>query len=307
MGFKKLSASLERWLQGEDLLLFTEDPGEETEEKAEKTAPLSIKGSAEAPAKTVKRIERAGLRWGTRIYGLCAVLCCVSLIAVLLFTVSELPAYGERSALFEGLASEYLEEGMEETGAVNIVSAMILNYRAFDTLGESFVLFTALCCVIILLHIDSKNAEENLVYYDLSTDPILKRGIGFAAPMILLYGGYVIVNGHLSPGGGFSGGAIMGAGLILLSASYGFEIMDRLFTRRLFDTVTGCALGFYALSKTYSFFCEANGLDSHIPKGTPGTIFSGGLILPLNIAVGMVVAMTMFGMYCLFRRGKIGR
>ena len=50
----------------------------------------------------------------------------------------------------------------------------------------------------------------------------------------------------------------------------------------------------------------ANGLDNHIPKGIPGAILSGGLILPLDIAVGLVVCCTMYGFYSLFRRGRIG-
>ena len=63
------------------------------------------------------------------------------------------------------------------------------------------------------------------------------------------------------------------------------------------------ALGFYSLSKSYSFFTGANHLESFIPKGTPGNILSSGLILPLNIAVGMVVACTMYGFYVMFRKG----
>ena len=46
---------------------------------------------------------------------------------------------------------KYIEDGMKDTGAVNIVAGMILDYRAFDTLGESFVLFTAVTCVLVLL------------------------------------------------------------------------------------------------------------------------------------------------------------
>ena len=63
------------------------------------------------------------------------------------------------------------------------------------------------------------------------------------------------------------------------------------------------ALSFYCLSKCYSFFTGANHLDSIIGPGTPGSIFSAGLILPLNVAVGFVVAFTMFGFYTLFRKG----
>ncbi|MBR6397187.1 MAG: hypothetical protein IKS09_09530, partial [Lachnospiraceae bacterium] len=62
-------------------------------------------------------------------------------------------------------------------------------------------------------------------------------------------------------------------------------------------------LGFYSLSKSYSFYTGANHLESFIPKGTPGNILSSGLILPLNIAVGMVVACTMYGFYVMFRKG----
>ena len=54
-----------------------------------------------------------------------------------------------------------------------------------------------------------------------------------------------------------------------------------------------------------SFFCGANELESGISAGVPGRIFSAGLILPLNAAVGIVVACTMYGLYSVFRRGRI--
>jgi multicomponent Na+:H+ antiporter subunit B len=61
----------------------------------------------------------------------------------------------------------------------------------------------------------------------------------------------------------------------------------------------------YCLAKSYSFFTGANHLESHIPLGTPGAILSSGLILILNICVGMVVACTMYSFYALVRRGRI--
>ncbi len=302
---KEFFDKFSRWLQGDELLTEIEEPQSErsAKEDPERMTWIVDKLLEEHP---IKRLEKAQLKSFKAVYAVCAVICCVSLVAVMLGTIADLPRFGTQTGNMQELEYEYLTEGLEETGAVNIVAAVILNYRAFDTLGESFVLFTALCCVTILLRTDSKNEKEHLIYYDLTGDNILRRAVSLIAPMIILYGFYVMFNGHLSPGGGFSGGAIAGAGIILLSTSVGFEVMDRFFTERLFNAVSGCALGFYALSKTYSFFCEANGISSHIPKGIPGTVFSGGLILPLNIAVGLVVAMTMFGMYCLFKRGQIG-
>ncbi len=119
-------------------------------------------------------------------------------------------------------------------------------------------------------------------------------------PVILLFGIYVVVNGHLSPGGGFSGGAVLGAGLILASLVLGGEEMDRLLPQRSLSRATTLALLAYGLMKGYSFFTGANHLGGEIPKGTPGAILSGGLILPLNLCVGVIVACTMYTFYTLF-------
>ena len=121
----------------------------------------------------------------------------------------------------------------------------------------------------------------------------------------VLFGIYVILNGHLSPGGGFSGGAIIGAGLILYLNAFGFKKTERFFTYKTFAVISVVPLLFYAASKTYSFFTGANHLESGISTGTPGAILSGGLILPLNICVGMVVACTMYSFYALFRKGDL--
>ena len=109
--------------------------------------------------------------------------------------------------------------------------------------------------------------------------------------------------GHLSPGGGFSGGAIIGAGLILYLNAFGFQKTEKLFTEKTYKWISFGALTTYCLAKSYSFFTGANHLESHIPLGTPGHILSSGLILILNICVGLVVACTMYTFYVMFRKG----
>ena len=121
--------------------------------------------------------------------------------------------------------------------------------------------------------------------------------------VLFMFGIYVILNGHLSPGGGFSGGALMGAGLILYTSAFGFSKTERFFTMKTFRIVTCSALTFYCVAKSYSFYTGANHIESIIPLGTPGAILSSGLILPLNICVGLVVACTMYAFYSLFRKG----
>ena len=97
----------------------------------------------------------------------------------------------------------------------------------------------------------------------------------------------------------------MGAGMILCLNAYGFKRMEHVFSFKTFQAVSVTALSFYALSKAYSFFTGANHLPSVITPGTPGRIFSAGLIPYLNIAVGLVVCCTMYGLYTLFRRGEM--
>jgi multicomponent Na+:H+ antiporter subunit B len=255
------------------------------------------------------------MKW---LYAVLAVVIGLSIIMTLLVTVSNLPSFGhEENPLNNEVSKRYLEKGLEEGGATNLVANMILDYRAFDTLGESNVLFIAVCSVIILLRVsqekkqdgtaslEKQDAEADDRQFEPKNDMVLQKAASFLVPLIFLFGVYIMLNGHLSPGGGFSGGAVTGAGLILYLNAFGFKRTEQFFTFKTFKAVSFCALSFYALSKAYSFYTGANGLESGIGVGTPGAILSAGLILPLNIAVGLVVACTMYAFYTLFRKGDM--
>lgn len=252
----------------------------------------------------------------SRLYVILALALGAMMIFFLLETVALMPRFGDPQTPGANVVSErYITKGLEETGATNIVAGMILDYRAFDTLGESTVLFIAASAVLILLRIDRNKdgspvqeliaAESDDRHYEPRNDRILQGSAMILTPIIFLYGIYIILNGHLSPGGGFSGGAIISAGLILYLDAFGFDKAGRFFTYKTFTWVSFFSLSFYALAKAYSFYCGANNLPSGIPLGTPGAILSGGLIMPLNIAVGMVVACTMYIFYALFRKGGL--
>jgi len=242
-------------------------------------------------------------------YYLVAVLFLISLFILLIYTVSFLPPVGVADkAVNNEVPQRYIENGLQETGAVNIVTGMILDYRAFDTLGESNVLFVATITVLILLQASkskkkSLNAIDYSMYFEPMDDAILRFSATILVPIIAIFGIYVVLNGHLSPGGGFSGGAILGSGLILYQNAFGFKKANKLFNEKTYKTISSAALATYCLCKMYSFFTGANHLESHIPLGVPGHIISSGLILILNICVGMVVACTMYTFYVMFRKG----
>ncbi len=242
------------------------------------------------------------------IYTTASFVICFVVIVVLLITVSFLPEFGDPDNPTNNEVSErYIEKGLEETGATNLVAGMILDYRAFDTFGESAVLLSALIIVMLLLKERGQNeiSEAENEYRSLPRDTIVKSVARLLIPFLLMFGIYVVLNGHLSPGGGFSGGAIMGAGLILYSSAYGYPTVKRVVTEKLVKTITVSAFCFYAVAKGYSFFTGANHIETGIPLGTPGNIISAGLILPLNICVGMIVACTVYSIYSLFSKGEI--
>ncbi|MCI8364929.1 MAG: hypothetical protein HFG34_08275 [Eubacterium sp.] len=318
---------LERFVNGERIEvheyhdIFEQNPSflKEDIQKDDLVTPDKKKKKSEWPERleTLKELynryekwpETKGITIFKRIYGFMAVLFCLALITVLLFTVSNLPTFGSsHNPASNEVVQRYIEEGLAETGAVNIVAGMILDYRAFDTLGESHVLFIAATCVMILLRADKqgkKHTAKKVKTPQAKPDPILKAAATLLTPFILIFGIYIVLNGHLSPGGGFSGGAIIGAGLILAANAFGFEQTGRFFTRKTYSVISLFALLFYSAAKSYSFYTGANHIESIIPKGTPGAILSSGLILPLNICVGMVVACTMYGFYSLFKKGEL--
>ncbi len=246
-------------------------------------------------------------------FGLSLIVGCV-VVGILIYAVCTLPGYGlAENPTNNEVAQKYLEEGLEDTGAVNSVAGMILDYRAFDTFGESTVLFVAVAAVIMLMKrsMNKKNeARERLVAHEITIDKkdpnlVLKYSAVVLVPLTILFGIYVVLNGHISPGGGFSGGAIIGAGLMLYALAFGHDKISKVIHYRSFTMITGCALLTYAGCKAYSFYTGANHIGGGIPKGVPGAILSGGFILPLNICVGIIVALTMYGFYSLFSKGDL--
>lgn len=105
----------------------------------------------------------------------------------------------------------------EETGASNAVAGIYLNYRVFDTLFEALMLMVSVMEVINVSwsnrHEEQYQHEEDDLYHSDHSE-IVVRMVGIIYPFVILLGLYTILNGHVSPGGGFQGGAILATALI---------------------------------------------------------------------------------------------
>lgn len=255
-----------------------------------------------------QRQQKKEMRSFLDVYPVVCVLLSLFLVGVLLCTVIAMPPFGKASNPTNNeVPRRYIERVEEETGAKNAVSGMILNYRGFDTFGESCVLYLAVTSVFMLLLRDKNNfSKKDLEQYrreerwaQREPDVVLQKAAAVLTPFTFLFAACMLLGGHLSPGGGFAGGAILGGGLILYNNAFGTEKLGRFFNRRVYDAVRLSGLLLYAVLFAYYIFCGANGLDNHIP------LTVGGLILPIDVAVGLVVACTMYGFYAMFTKEEL--
>lgn len=71
--------------------------------------------------------------------------------AILVQMVAEMPGFGQAGPAVNEVTRHYQDHSLKETGATNIISAIILDYRAYDTLGEATVLFAGIAAVLATL------------------------------------------------------------------------------------------------------------------------------------------------------------
>ncbi len=84
----------------------------------------------------------------------------ILLFVVLVYSIMQMPAgVGVDSLAYSESTEYYIENAASETGVTNIVAAILTDYRAFDTLGETIVLFTSIVAVVSVLRPDKKYEE----------------------------------------------------------------------------------------------------------------------------------------------------
>lgn len=240
----------------------------------------------------------------------------LALAAVVLFALilrplaSEIEPFSELSPVAESYASE----GPEELGAANLVTAVIVTYRGLDTLGEVTVLFIATGGVGFLLRRekkagDSGGGEKSNPVKKANTDKkassgivaeaktvaetvkrpsseILGTGSMFLLPIIFLFGIYIFLHGHLTPGGGFQGGVVIAAGMLLIMLSRVSLHLNHL-VLTLLESLSGFS---YVVIGAAGIFLAAGFLDNSIlPLGEFGRLLSAGAIPLIYSFIGLKV------------------
>src|SRR5262245_64454 len=146
----------------------------------------------------------------------------VAIVSFGLVFASLVVGYTEQQAA-RPLAEGYIRLVPEELGAPNVISGILLRYRAFDTLGEVAGLFQAAATVgPVLGRARLPRSEPLPVDVDevRPSSEIVQTGTQILVPLISIFAAYIIMNGHLTAGGGFQGGAVIASGVLLVLLAY---------------------------------------------------------------------------------------
>lgn len=172
-----------------------------------------------------------------------------------------------------------------EVGAANIVTSVVLAYRGLDTLVELSILFTAATAVGLVL------GREPAAASDRDAGFILRAGADLFFPLLLVVGIYIVLHGHLTPGGGFQGGVILACAFFVpLLARPGRRLDQR--WASLIEGLAGASfivIGLLALGGGEAFLTPLLG------KGEMGSLFSAGSLPLLYTAVGLKVGAELAG------------
>lgn len=174
-----------------------------------------------------------------------------------------------------------------EIGAGNIVTAIVLGYRGFDTLGEVTILFVAATAAGFVMAGASPGQRQSR-----PGGFILRAAADLLFPFLLLLGGYIILHGHLSPGGGFQGGAILAAAFflpLLANPASPFNHFAAIIAEG-FAGIAFIVIGLASLFDGHAFLTPLWG------RGAVGELLSAGSLPLLYLAIGIKVGSELAGL-----------
>ena len=192
-----------------------------------------------------------------------------------------------------GISQHFASKGAEEVGAANVVTAIVVTYRGFDTLGEVTILFLTASIISFFLKLKEEEEDSNIENHD--TSELLVTASQILIPIMFLFGIYVFMNGHLTPGGGFQGGAIIATGVaLMILANPNVQINQHVI--HWVESISGVS---FVLIGIFGIVLAGGFLDNRIfgadKLGEFGTLFSAGAIPIIYSFVGLKVRILLKG------------
>ena len=186
----------------------------------------------------------------------------------------------------DGVAYVIVAKDLADTNGTNVCYSVVFNFRGYDTMGESILLVAAIIGCMTILHSSSRVIRDNPIRDVVKAKGVIVRsGINILIPLACVYGGYVILHGDSSPGGGFQGGVVVASIVLLVFLGYYRKNLYKVFKEHFLHNTETLAEIAYILIGVYGI--------------VGGGIFATNIILEnigyetatfMNDAVGIHVA-----------------
>jgi len=179
------------------------------------------------------------------------------------------------------LKEQYITRFMTEMGGENAVTAIYLGYRVYDTIFEALVLVVAVVAVLHMSWFDRPSIADGK-HSDINRSGLAIFIIKIITPLILLFGIYLVINGFLTPGGGFQGGVVVATFFICRYLIY--NIFDLPIGRILrMEELVFVSIVLFAIAGIFL------GTADHIPERWL-TYFQNFYLVIMNGLIGVKVA-----------------
>lgn len=246
---------------------------------------------------------------------------CLAAVQLIASTV-DFPSWGDfQSPASLHLSKQFIESCYADTATPNIVTAILADYRGFDTMLETIVVFIAAMACFLILREPREECAPNLISHrhspsslavripsdqttaehgppehmrpEISPNVIVITIVRLLIPFIQLFGLYVLAHGHYSPGGGFQAGVIIAASYILLAVSHDLRTMvNRLSMRTTQLLLAGGVLIYFSVGLV-GLALGGNFLDYGKLAGLLGMQLASGHSLGiLLVEVGVCLTVT---------------
>jgi multicomponent Na+:H+ antiporter subunit B len=207
------------------------------------------------------------------------------LLFLLIAGLRKLPGFGDYPGPYGNVLNGV---AVTQRHATNLVTAVNFDYRAFDTLGEEFILFTATTAVLLLLRHVRGETEAESRGHEGASDALRALALAFVAALIVL-GGYVVAHGALTPGGGFQGGVVLACGAFIVFLGGEAVAMKRVAPERLLEFADAVGAAGFALLGVGGLLFAGVFFENFLDLGKPGSLNSAGTMALVSISIGIEV------------------
>ncbi len=179
------------------------------------------------------------------------------------------------------VAAHYASQGLVDNRGSNLVTSVVVNYRGFDTLGEVVVLFLSVTGIGFVL----RRRQGLVLPAPVPASELVRTGSYLLLAPVLLFGAYIFIHGHLTPGGGFQGGAVVASAVLMMLLAN----RDRHLPHGLLSWIESLSGFAYVLVGFVGLFAAGSFLANRVPLGQWGDLFSAGLIPVIYVLIGLKV------------------